>query len=773
MTPHTWQRVKEIYTAATELPASEREAFVNEVAGTAPRVRDEALRLLRLDEGAEKRLAPLRVPEQFLEFAGERRTFFPGVRLAGRYEIIRFLARGGMGEVYEADDLERGERIAIKVLRAEMATEQHVAWLRREVEAARRIQHPNVCRVFDLVESGQAAFLTMELLPGETLAAYLRREGSLTERQAMPWIRQMVAGLSAAHAAGVVHRDFKPGNVMLVPRPDGPPRLVIMDFGVARQTPAERNSTVFAATSMAGAGTPSYMAPEQIEGKRSAEPADIYALGVVMFEMLTGELPYPADSLLSMAVQKTREEPRSARLYAPSLRPTWEKAIRRCLEAQPGKRFASVRDVLGALDTRSARAWQWKLVKRNLARWTRQKGLVFAGATALACCLAVLAWRNWPVSPDPPQLLAWERSIMSLQAGEPLTAIRLLESDPAAQRRWPVRWHVDLALSWHELGFSERARAQLNAAGRLFVPRADRLYIRAAQARLAGDRREAARLLAERAAEHPHDAMLLADLAWLERGPVERWKRVAELRPEHAAAHFYLAQAAAGAGAWREAESEFQKARLYFLTQNNPQLVAAIAGRRGLQRIQSGEFEAAREDLAGTASPVPAAGAGPCQHYTVVTAGIPDNFAGSAEPVSIISPRYRSMQVSFQRPPQPQRGFDDPAANDELFFSLPLPPVRICSGKVELKIRRDSRAIEVLNDYLLMGVAPLNGQGYPVVRIPMWPTLTATERVVVFDLQAELFADAMRAYANDAVSYLDVYAGDDTALDYFKLTVFY
>ena len=173
MNPATWQRVKEIFADACERPEAERAGFVQQSAGSDAELEREVLRLLRLDDGAEERLATLKPRGNLVQSAAGNHVFYSGEVLAGRYEILRFLASGGIGEVYEAEDLELGCPIAIKAVRSELANADHVFWLKREVQAARRIQHRNVCRVFDLVEAqsisgSPVVFLTMELLAGET-----------------------------------------------------------------------------------------------------------------------------------------------------------------------------------------------------------------------------------------------------------------------------------------------------------------------------------------------------------------------------------------------------------------------------------------------------------------------------------------------------------------------------------------------------------------------------------------------------------------------------
>ena len=213
-----------------------------------------------------------------------------GEQLAGRFNVVRFLARGGMGEVYEAFDAVLQERVALKTLSLTTLDDaKSVEMLLAEVRLARRVTHRNVCRILELGlhhKRGESIpFLTMEFLEGETLGARLRRTGQLSSNQTAYICEQLVAGLGAIHRASIVHRDFKSDNVMLVPDAPDVERAVVMDFGLARAMTTPLSGIRVAV------GTPPYMAPEQIEGKPATPAFDIYALGVVMVELLTGRLP--------------------------------------------------------------------------------------------------------------------------------------------------------------------------------------------------------------------------------------------------------------------------------------------------------------------------------------------------------------------------------------------------------------------------------------------------------------------------------------------------
>ncbi len=291
-------------------------------------------------------------------------AFAPGEVLAGRYRMARFIARGGMGEVYEVEDLELKERVALKTVRWDVARDaMTVERFRREIQLARKVTHPNVCRIFDVSyhrDEGApetTIFLTMELLLGETLSQRLRRAGPMKPEEALPIASQIAEALDAAHQAGVVHRDLKPGNVVLVEGRGSAPtravRAVVTDFGLARlETGAEAAAgQALTLTGAAGVvGTPAYLAPEQVEGGEITAAADVFAFGIVLYEMVTGTVPFLGDNALSTAVKRLREAPIPPRVHAPGLDPRWEKAILRCLERDPSARFASAPEVIRALE---------------------------------------------------------------------------------------------------------------------------------------------------------------------------------------------------------------------------------------------------------------------------------------------------------------------------------------------------------------------------------------------------------------------------------------
>jgi tetratricopeptide (TPR) repeat protein len=306
---------------------------------------------------------------------------------------VRFIARGGMGELYEARDLQLNELVALKTIRPDIAADERVAQrFRREVQLARKVTHPNICRIFDLFQhqpaSGGAAvdFITMELLGGETLAERLKRKGRFTSEQALPIVSQLASALGAAHAVGVVHRDLKTSNVMLLPGDSSSaPRAVITDFGIAHRLIASGGGG--ATTSVLGEvlGTPDYMAPEQIEGAPITPATDVYSLGIVMYEMLTGVRPFSEETPLATALRRVSgPPPRSPRDLVASVPSAWDAVIMRCLARLPADRFPDASSILPALDGTVA-------VVHRAHRHTRIAALV---AVAGALVLGAVFWSD-------------------------------------------------------------------------------------------------------------------------------------------------------------------------------------------------------------------------------------------------------------------------------------------------------------------------------------------------------------------------------------------
>ncbi len=265
-------------------------------------------------------------------------------RIAGRYEILNLLGTGGMGAVYRARDAELDEMVALKVLRRELSdSPSMLARFRQEAKLARRVTHRNVARTFDIGEHAGEKFLTMEFVDGESLASYLAQRGRLSVGEASHVGGEVLAGMSAAHAAGVVHRDLKPDNVLM--GKDG--RIVVTDFGIAH---AAVSSDAVAKTMGGIVGTPAYMAPEQVEGAADIDArADVYAFGAMLYELLTGARAWPGDAPLVVAAARLIKPPPDPRDAVATLPAALADVVLRCMARARPDRFATADDVMTAL----------------------------------------------------------------------------------------------------------------------------------------------------------------------------------------------------------------------------------------------------------------------------------------------------------------------------------------------------------------------------------------------------------------------------------------
>lgn len=269
----------------------------------------------------------------------EHSRFLPGAMVDDRYRIIGLLGKGGMGEVYRADDVKLGQPVALKFLPE--ALEADAGRLERflgEVRVARQVSHANVCRVYDIGEVGGQHYLSMEFVDGEDLGSLLHRIGRLPQDKAAELSRQICAGVAAAHAKGVIHRDLKPANIMI----DGEGKVRITDFGLAG-----------IATQFKGAeirvGTPAYMSPEQLAGREVTLRSDIYSLGLVLYELCTGKPAFTAPTLAELSKMQQESAPASPTTLVPDMDPAMERVILRCIEKDPELRPASALAVAAAL----------------------------------------------------------------------------------------------------------------------------------------------------------------------------------------------------------------------------------------------------------------------------------------------------------------------------------------------------------------------------------------------------------------------------------------
>ena len=342
--------------------------------------------------------------------------FLPGARIAGRYRIVSLAGKGGMGEVYRADDLKLGHTVALKFLPPGL--EEHgqlLEYFLNEVRLSRQIAHPNVCRVYDVGEVEGQHFLSMEYIDGEDLRSLLRRIGRLPQDKGIQIAQQLCAGLAAANSKGVLHRDLKPANIMI----DGQGQARITDFGLARLATGGGAGEVV--------GTPSYMAPEQFARGETSIQSDLYSLGLVLFEIFTGKPAHEAESIADVQRAHQRSPTLPATLV-PDLHHAVERVIMQCLEKDPRQRPKSARAVAAALpgaDPLAAALAAGETPSPEMVAaagdegvMRRRIGLACLGGVAagliLACCLAQQTYRVNRVGLDkhPEAMAAQARKII-------------------------------------------------------------------------------------------------------------------------------------------------------------------------------------------------------------------------------------------------------------------------------------------------------------------------------------------------------------------------
>lgn len=271
-----------------------------------------------------------------------------GAMLAGRYRLEDRIAGGGMGAVWRAHDSLLGRPVAVKLLREDLAQDPSAARrFRREALTAASVSHPHMANVFDYVDEDGRPGIVMELVEGETLAQRLAREGALAPTEAARIAADMLDALEAAHRAGIVHRDVKPGNVMLATGG----AVKVADFGIARaagDAALTQTGLVF--------GSPHYLAPEQLRGEAATPATDVYAAGIVLYEMLTARRPFEGDSPLAVATARLTSDPQRPRALRPDLPPALDSAVMRALARDPAARFPSARSMRDAIDAAAGAA---------------------------------------------------------------------------------------------------------------------------------------------------------------------------------------------------------------------------------------------------------------------------------------------------------------------------------------------------------------------------------------------------------------------------------
>jgi len=313
-----------------------------------------------------------------------RQELTTGSTFAGRYQVVEEMGRGGMGKVYKVIDTKLKEELALKLIHPEIAVDERI--IKRfgnELKMARKISHKNVCRMYHLEEEEGIHYLTMEFIRGESLKDMIGMMGQLSPGQALSVVKQVCEGLAEAHKLGVVHRDLKPGNIMI----DREGNARIMDFGIARSLKAKgitRTGTMI--------GTPEYMSPEQVEGLETDQRSDLYSLGVILYEMVTGRIPFDGETPFSIALKHKTEKPQDPRDINPQIPENVSRMIMRCLEKDREKRYQTAEELLADLSKiEEGIPTEERMIPRRRATVSREITVTFNLKKILIPALAVVA----------------------------------------------------------------------------------------------------------------------------------------------------------------------------------------------------------------------------------------------------------------------------------------------------------------------------------------------------------------------------------------------
>jgi len=610
MTPELWARLNPLFNAAVEMPPGEQNAFIAEACRGDEELRKELQALV--DAHARQEATTDKVAEGLKALINKATAKYrPGDIIHGRFRIVRLLGSGGMGEVYEAFDLELSQSVALKSIRPDIAGNAGVlSRFRKEVQLARRLTGPNLCRIHELfvapgiTGSPVDVFLTMELLEGTTLADELKQKGP------MPWIRvrqismDICTALTTMHEAGIIHRDLKSRNIMLADR-NGKLCAVVMDFGLAHET-SPRTSD--AETTLTGPGTfigtPQYMAPEQFEGKVLSPATDIYATGIVMYELLTGRHPFAASNALEAAVLRGKK-PQSASSLQADVPRHIDLVIEKCLRFDPAERFQSASELARALQSPRA------LVQSPLQAMGPSAKKAALIALVLALAAIPFFWKRlFPTYriPDQRAVRWYQEGTAALHEGAYLKATSELQEAVKIDPAYDLA-HARLAQAWADLDFTGAAEHEMLIAStperQRNLPELDQRYIRAMRNSLMhdfdGSVHDYSTILADLPEDQKGFGYLDLGLAQEKAGKtpesIKSFDAAAALTPDNPAPYLHLgvlrSRQQDGAGA----EAAYDEAEHLYELKHNLEGLGEVAFQRGHSANERGDSALARDSL--------------------------------------------------------------------------------------------------------------------------------------------------------------------------------
>jgi len=612
MTSELWQRLKPLFHAALDRGPAERAEFIENACPNDPELKFQLIALVRAEEqGTESLASPLVNLPGLLDKEPVR--FHEGQVILDRFRIVRSIDKGGMGEVYEATDLQLGT-IALKTIRQDIVSSRNVfERFRQEVQLARRVSGPQVCRIHELFLLPAAdgdrptAFLTMEFLDGVTLSRKLKNDGPMPWKEALTVALDICEGLRLIHDKGIIHRDLKSGNIMLC-KHDGSTRTVVMDFGLAHDLSIDSSSgdttaTVVPLHTVAGVilGTPAYMAPEQFEPGRPVSPAtDIYALGIILYELVTGIHPYSANTPIGAAIRRAQHRKPASSIQRDVPRHL-DHIIERCLEFEPEKRFQSAAEAAKALRAGPANL-------ENLRRdrpWLLRAG--YALAFALFAWSALLWWQERQQYHPGTEAQHWyDAGVAALREGDYTKATRSLETAVEREPKFAMG-HARLAEAWIDLDFQNDAQREMLTAssGERTLAPADRRYFEAIHATVTGDYPAALedyrRILDRAPASDRAAGYVDLGMAYERAGDLTHaldcYARASAAESDNAASYMHTAILDSRLHHVPEANRAFDRAEKIFTVEEDSEGLAELNYERGYAANDGGDAKAAQKPL--------------------------------------------------------------------------------------------------------------------------------------------------------------------------------
>ena len=610
-TPEGWERLKPLFGGAMQQPEKQRARYIDEVCGDDLELRDGLLRLLRANQDSiSKGDGP--IVDLHGLFSAAKSAFTEGELVSNQFRIVRLIGSGGMGDVYEAIDLELGGRIALKTIRPEIASNPRtLAHFKKEVVLAQRISGPHVCRIHAFHpptdSAGRTAFLTMEFLEGVTLADKIRESGPLPWRQVKTIALEICEGLRVMHEAGIIHRDLKSRNVMLANR-NGAVSAVVMDFGLAHEVRSATSETATDASAEQGvAGTIDYMAPEQFAGDSLTPAADIFALGVVMYELATGRHPFPSGTILQAAIRRGQRPPAPSSIQK-GLSHRCDEIVCRCLEFDPKKRYRSVNEVAEALKSSPVSVSR---LREEIAPIPRRRLLASAilSFLVIAAAIGYIVYRTSRYVPPSAEAKRWyDRGLSALREGTYLQAVNAFKMAVQHDKGFLLA-HARLAEAWQELDFTGPAQTEMLAASvpeqESILPDLDRKYVEAVRTTLTQNFSGAVERYKDILNDLPDEqrAYGYVDLgrAYEKVGDLkdaaQSYEHAAGLSPENPAPFVHLGILKSRQMDMKGGEAAFQRADSLYEAESNLEGRAEVAYQRGYAANVRGDSEKAKTYL--------------------------------------------------------------------------------------------------------------------------------------------------------------------------------